>query len=525
MHASHSSEVILSLYRALVRPQLKYCAQFWSSCYKKDIEALEKVQKRFTRMITELRGYNYQCSGRRFSVRAMATKAPSSQDGRLQVFRGTFIHSTDATPLEVLDARVLGVNETGKIVFIETADKEEELSQKWHFKKENIRVLRQREEFFIPGLVDTHIHASQYPNMGSCLDHPLLEWLIKYTFPVEAKFKDLKFAEDTYTKVVKRTLRNGTTTACYFTTIHTESSLKLCDIIDKLGQRAFVGKVCMDLNDLFPAYKETSREAVSETKRFVAELTKLKFSLVKPIVTPRFAISCSSELLQQLGSFANCNNLHIQSHVSESLPEIDTVKKLFPECKDYSDVYNTHGLLTDKTIMAHGVYLSDEELKLLRSKGTAISHCPNSNISLCSGLFDVRNVLNHKVKVGLGTDVSGGYSPSVLDAVRGAIGTSNILSLKSSDYEKLSYKEAFRLATLGGSQALGHDKLTGNFEVGKDFDAVLVNTSVPSSPFDVFTEDTQLDIFQKFLFLGDDRNMTEVYVAGKQVVPFPNISV
>uniref|UniRef100_UPI00398E4979 guanine deaminase n=1 Tax=Pristiophorus japonicus TaxID=55135 RepID=UPI00398E4979 len=451
----------------------------------------------------------------------MTTNAPCSQAERLQVFRGTFIHSTNTSPLETLDPCVLGVNQMGKIVFIETVDKKEELSQTWHFKKENIRVLRPREEFFIPGLVDTHIHASQYTNMGSSLDLPLLQWLIKYTFPVEAKFKDLKFAEDIYTKVVKRTLRNGTTTACYFATIHTESSLKLCDIIDKFGQRAFVGKVCMDINDLFLTYKETSREAVSETERFVAELTKRKYPLVKPIVTPRFVPSCTSELLQHLGSFANLNNLHIQSHISESRPEVDAVKKMFPKCKDYSEVYDTHGLLTDKTIMAHGVYLSDEELKLFHKKGAAISHCPNSNISLCSGLFDVRNALNHKVNVGLGTDVSGGYSPSMLNAVRGAMDTTKILSLKSSDYEKLSYKEAFRLATLGGSQALGLDNLIGNFEVGKDFDAVLVNTSVPSNPFEVFPEDTQLDIFQKFLFLGDDRNMVEVYVAGKQVVPFP----
>ncbi|XP_067886700.1 guanine deaminase isoform X2 [Heterodontus francisci] len=402
----------------------------------------------------------------------MAAKARCSQNDRLQVFKGTFIHSTDSFPLEILDPSLLGVNEKGKIVFIEAAGKEEELSQTWHFKKENIRVLRPKEEFFIPGLIDTHIHASQYPNMGSCLDLPLLQWLVKYTFPVEAKFKDLKFAEDTYTKVVKRTLRNGTTTACYFATIHTESTLKLCDIIDKLGQRAFVGKVCMDLNDLFPTYKETLSEAVSETERFVAELTKRKYPLVKPIVTPRFVPSCSSELLQQLGSFANSNNLHIQSHISESHAELDVVKEIFPKCKDYSDVYDKHGLLTDKTIMAHGVYLSDEELKLFHKKGAAISHCPNSNISLCSGLFDIRNALNHKVNVGLGT-------------------------------------------------ALGLDKLTGNFEVGKDFDAVLVNTNVPNNPFEVFPNDTLQDIFQKFLFLGDDRNMVEVYVAGKQVIPFP----
>ncbi|XP_069778804.1 guanine deaminase isoform X2 [Narcine bancroftii] len=384
--------------------------------------------------------------------------------------------------------------------------------------------MRERKEFFIPGLIDTHIHASQFQNMGIGLDLPLLQWLTKYTFPIEARFKDLNFAEDIYTKVVKRTLRNGTTTACYFATIHTESTLKLCDIIDKFGQRAFVGKVCMDINDNFAEYKETTHESVKETERFVAELDKQKYPLVRPIVTPRFVISCTSELMKQLGSFASTNNLNIQSHISESQAEIDAVKKIFPKCKNYTDVYDTHNLLNDKTIMAHGVYLSDEELKLFKRKGASIAHCPNSNISLCSGLMDVRNALNHKVNVGLGTDVSGGYSPSMLDAVRKAVDVSNSLSISSPGYERLSYKEAFRLATLGGSKALGLDKLTGNFEVGKDFDAVLINTSVPSSPFEVYPEDTILDIFQKFLFLGDDRNMEEVYVAGKRVYPFPEVS-
>ncbi|XP_051875558.1 guanine deaminase [Pristis pectinata] len=450
----------------------------------------------------------------------MATKTPNGRGDRLQVFRGTFIHSTDTSPLESLDAYIVGVNELGKIMFIDTADKDEELSVKWRFKRETIRVLQPRQEFFIPGLVDTHIHASQYPKMGSCLDLPLLQWLIKYTFPVEARFKDLKFAEDMYTKVVKRTLRNGTTTACYFATIHTDSSLKLCDVIDKFGQRAFVGKVCMDINDIYTEYKETTNESVKETERFVAELAKRKYPLVRPIVTPRFVPSCTSELLKQLGSFANANDLHIQSHISEARPEIDVVNNMFLNCKNYSDVYDVHGLLNDKTIMAHGVYLSDEELELFQKKGAGIAHCPNSNTSLCSGLMNVRNALNHKVNVGLGTDVSGGYSPSVLDAVRRAIDVSNILSLNTPGYEKLSYKEVFRLATLGGSKALGLDKLIGNFEVGKDFDAVLINTSVPNSPFEVFPEDTLMDIFQKFLFLGDDRNISEVYVAGKQVFPF-----
>uniref|UniRef100_V9KM42 Guanine deaminase n=1 Tax=Callorhinchus milii TaxID=7868 RepID=V9KM42_CALMI len=449
----------------------------------------------------------------------MASKQ-GSQERSLQVFTGTFVHSTQVSPVQILNDHILGVDKNGKIVFFEASDKEEKLSETWHFNKKDIRVLQPMKEFFIPGLVDTHIHASQYSNIGTGLDLTLLPWLTKYTFPVEAKYKDLKFAEDIYTKVVERTLKNGTTTACYFATIHTDASLKLCDIVDNYGQRALVGKVCMDINDTFHKYKEETSHSLEETQRFVTELAKRKYPRVKPIVTPRFAASCSSELLKQLGLFAKHNNLHIQSHISETRPELEITKRLFEKYENYTDVYYQHNLLTDKTVMAHGVYLSDEELKVFHREGAAISHCPNSNISLCSGLLDMRNVLKHQVKVGLGTDVSGGYSASMLDAIRRAIDTTKILSVQSPGYEKLSYKEIFRIATLGGSQALGLDKLIGNFEVGKEFDALLINVDVPNSAFEMFPGETNEDIFQKFLLLGDDRNIEEVYVAGKQVVPF-----
>ncbi|XP_063051556.1 guanine deaminase isoform X2 [Engraulis encrasicolus] len=372
----------------------------------------------------------------------------------------------------------------------------------------------------MPGLVDTHIHASQYSYSGTALDLPLLQWLATYTFPVESKYKDLSFAGKVYNKVVKRTLRNGTTTACYFATIHTDASLLLGQIADRLGQRALVGKVCMDCNNAVAHYKETTEESSEETRRFIQELLKKKYPLVRPIVTPRFALSCSSALLHDLGDIARNNDLHIQSHISENKEECQVVKELFPECKTYTDVYRKHNLLTDKTVMAHGCYLSNEELQVFREAGASISHCPNSNISICSGLLDVRNVLNHKVKIGLGTDVAGGYSPSILDAVRRALDTSKALTIQDPEHQTLSFEEVFRLATLGGSQALSLDAETGNFEVGKDFDALLVNVCAPDGPMDICGPEPIKVLLEKFLNLGDDRNIKEVFVAGRKVVPF-----
>nr|XP_020513631.1 guanine deaminase [Labrus bergylta] len=435
------------------------------------------------------------------------------------VYRGTFVHSTPQTALQVLEDALLGVDTDGKIAFIGKGSEVDTLSQTFGFSATNITQLAPH-EFFMPGLVDTHIHASQYSYAGTALDMPLLQWLNTYTFPVESRFKDLEFANKVYTQVVRRTLRNGTTTACYHATIHTEASLLLGQIANDFGQRALVGKVCMDRNNSVKHYKETSQESQEETCRFIAELLNKKYPRVKPVVTPRFAPSCTGALLGQLGAIAKNNNLHIQSHISENVEEVKLVKDMFPESESYTHIYHKYNLLTDKTVMAHGCYLSDEELNLFRETGASLSHCPNSNISLCSGILNVRNVLKHKVKLGLGTDVAGGYSASMLDAVRRALDSSKVLTIQDPEHETLTFEEVFRLATLGGSQALSMDDQTGNFEVGKDFDALRVNVAAPGGPMDLIQSDAPKILLEKFLNLGDDRNIVEVFVAGRKVVPF-----
>ncbi|XP_051923411.1 guanine deaminase [Hippocampus zosterae] len=443
---------------------------------------------------------------------------PDGAAEKKRVFRGNLIHATHEEAVKVLEDALLGVDADGKIAFIGESKELDRLSKEFAFSPSSVIQL-EKHEFLMPGMVDTHIHAPQYSYIGTALDMPLLDWLNTYTFPVESRFKDQNFAREVYTQVVKRTLRNGTTTACYFATIHTDSTLLLGHIADKLGQRALVGKVCMDQNESVKHYKETSQESLEETRRFIAELLEKKYALVKPVVTPRFVLSCSSTLLGQLGQLAKNSNLHIQSHISENVDEVKIVKEMFPDSDSYTDVYHKHNLMTDKTVMAHGCYLSDEELALFRETGASLSHCPNSNISLCSGLLDVRNVLNHKVKLGLGTDVAGGYSASMLDAVRKTLDTSKILTIQNPQHVRLTFEEVFRLATLGGSQALSMDSQIGNFEVGKDFDALRVNVAVPGGPIDLIQQDKPKIILEKFLNMGDDRNIVEVYVAGRKVVP------
>ncbi|XP_072174401.1 guanine deaminase-like [Diadema setosum] len=449
------------------------------------------------------------------------------------VFCGTLVHSTASKPLDVLGNFAIGFeHRNGKILFIiPESDLDEELRTRC-LSADCVTYLTDF-QFLMPGLVDTHIHAPQYVYAGTALDLPLLDWLNKYTFPVEAQYKDIKFASEAYRRVVKRTLASGTTTALYFATLHKEASLKLAEIAVELGQRAFVGKVNMDQNSP-DYYVETTEQSLKDTEWFVKQVQALQNPLVQPVVTPRFAPSCSSTLMKGLADIAKKHQLHVQSHISENIDEVEWVKELFPQCENYTDVYDTHGLMTDKTVLAHCIYLDDGEIDVFKNHGTAMSHCPCSNFSLRSGVMDSRKMIDHGVKVGLGTDVSGGYSPSMLNAIQNCVTASNTISImeqlnQRKNYQHLQFAEAFKLATLGGCEALGISDTVGNFEVGKEFDALLVNLKPPNSPLDVFqTEqysDSKEDMIQKFIFLGDDRNIQEVYVKGRRVKPFSDDAV
>ncbi|XP_071153846.1 guanine deaminase-like [Mytilus edulis] len=437
-------------------------------------------------------------------------------DRPLFVIRGMFAHSTNENPLIVFADHIIGVS-NGKIVFFDQADQiDKHLEPFGGRSKVNITELK-RGQFVIPGFIDTHIHAPQYPNSGKGLDLGLLEWLEKYTFPTEAKFKDLKFAEHVYEKAVRRVLRNGTTTACYYGTIHTDACVKLCDIIDKYGQRAFVGKVNMNQNS--PEYYiETAEESQSETERFVDSVLERKNQRIQPIITPRFAVSCDHKLMNSLAKLAHDKGLHVQTHISETKAEVDWIGNLFPDHDHYVDVYDQAGLLSKKTVLAHGIYLTTEERKIVKDRECGISHCPNSNTSIRSGTCDVRQLLHEGIKVGLGTDCSGGYSTSMHDAMRCCLHVSNFHAIHTEKVH-ISHREAFMMATLGGAQVLDLADTVGNFEVGKAFDALAVDVTKEGSQIDIFENDTKDDIFQKFIYLGNEHNFTRIYIDGVDVLP------
>jgi guanine deaminase len=350
----------------------------------------------------------------------------------------------------------------------------------------------------------------------------LLEWLDANVFPCEAAFKNVEHAAEAYQKVIRRFLSNGTTTCSWFATIHLGACQKLVDIIEQLGQRAFVGKVNMDQNCPDFYIEESTETSLADTRAFIEYVQKKNNSLITPVVTPRFAITCSTPLMNGLGELAKAYDVPIQTHLCENPDEIEYTCSLFKDSKDYTSVYDDHGLLNERSYMAHCVHMTDDEIDLLAARKTGVAHCANSNFSLHSGVCDVRRFLDKGVKVGLGTDVAGGFAPSILDAIRSSFFASKTVKimhrdgpLKDKDYAPLSPSELLFLATLGGAEVLGLKDKIGSFETGKAFDALWVD--LEGGSVDLMGGETTYQKLEKFLFNGSNQNLKHVYVQGRRV--------
>ncbi|KAI8623876.1 guanine deaminase [Xylariaceae sp. FL1651] len=469
-----------------------------------------------------------------------------SKQSKNQVFFGTFIHSKKLGELEYLHNAAICVDASGKIVAVEPKCNQQKAVETlytklgWGLDDVAITVARDGRQFYFPGFIDTHIHAPQYPNAGIFGKSTLLDWLNKYTFPMEASLSSLPKARRVYTQCVRRTLANGTTTAAYYATIDVEATNLLADLCHSMGQRAFVGRVCMD--HLGPDYyiDESPEQALAATRATIEHIRSIDsgFEFVSPILTPRFAPACSTETMKRLSELQKQTQLPLQTHISENVNELELVKELFPDSKSYADVYDKHGLLNDKMILAHAIHLSEEEAGLIAKRGAKVAHCPCSNSALTSGVARVRWLLEKGIQVGLGTDVSGGYSPSMLEAARQAKLVSNHLAMpgrglddlpqEEREKAKLSVEEVLHLATRGGAEVVGLSGKIGAFAVGMQWDAQLIDLcavpeEVPEDDcvikgnVDLFGWETWEERIAKWVFNGDDRNTKKVWVQGRLV--------
>ncbi|KAJ1874055.1 hypothetical protein LPJ57_004858 [Coemansia sp. RSA 486] len=455
------------------------------------------------------------------------------------------IRTNGALGVDQTTGRIIGVSDDVSICLSGTA---EALVESWTGQaatKDDIHVTTlSSDQFLMPGLIDTHTHAPQFAFLGIGHDLPLMDWLEKYTFKHESEFKDPKVAKEFYHDVINRVIRNGVTFAAYYGTIHTESNRVLADTIRNAGQRAFVGKVCMDVNS--PSYySESTEESIEGTEKFVKAILGdqnestggSELRLVRPIVTPRFAPTCSMDCLRGLGDIAHKYQLPVQSHLCENPSEVAFVKQCFPDSTSYTDVYRKAGLLGHRTIMAHCVHMSADDIKHLRETGSCVSHCPTSNFALGSGIADVRRFIANDIPVGLGTDVGGGYTPSILDAMRMAAAANRALiaakrdrgeQLEGRDAVPLEAGETVFLATQGGARVMGMADQLGSLDKDKLFDAIVVDLDVPSSPVPSVNGTPAVKCLgdpaeawrvrlEQFVFLADDRNIARVYVGGNLI--------
>ena len=365
----------------------------------------------------------------------------------------------------------------------------------------------------IPGLVDLHLHAPQYAFRGMHMDLELLDWLNTVTFPEEARYQDPSYAKKAYSIFAEDMRKSATTRASVFGTLHRESTVLLMDLMEQTGLITYIGKVNMDRNSPDELREKDAGTSSEDTVQWLRDIAG-KYKNTKPILTPRFIPSCTDELMKLLADIQRTYCLPVQSHLSENQGEIAWVKELFPDSAFYGDAYDHFGLFggeTCPTIMAHCVYSSNEEIALLHKRGVFVAHCPQSNTNLSSGIAPVRKYLDKGLHMGLGTDIAGGHSLSMLRAVADAIQVSKLRwRLVDESLKPLSLEEAFYLATMGGGAFWGK---TGSFLEDYEFDAVILSDEQIPCPHSL----TPLERLERLIYLGDDRCVTGKYVSGNKI--------
>lgn len=440
--------------------------------------------------------------------------------------QGNAFYSLDFDKIKYVNNGIFCVNDEGYIDEVyEEKDKGYDLIRLKYLKNGKLRMLSDS-EVMLPGFVDLHIHASQWPQAGIALDKPLETWLGEYTFPLESKYKDLEFANEVYRGIISSTLRHGTTTALYFATVDTESSILLARLCGELGQRGLVGKVVMDDPKANPEYCRDSspEEAINETEKFINEVFKIKGlykQKVYPVVTPRFIPSCTSEALEGLAMLAKKYDVHIQTHCSES----DWAHQFVKEKYGLNDAQalDKFGLITSKTVIAHAPFLETDDLKLIAEKKTTIAHSPLSNAYFANSVLPLKDFASKGVNIGMATDISGGYSPSMYQAIRQAVISSRMLQdgvnpLLQSDVRgrkdsSITLNNAFYSATVAAGIAL--DLPIGRLEKGYSFDIQIIdiNNNIPR----FYKEKNIEDLLHKILLLSESSNIKEVWVQGNRV--------
>jgi len=368
-------------------------------------------------------------------------------------------------------------------------------------------VIDHRPGLILPGFIDTHIHYPQMQVIGSYAKD-LLEWLNTYTFVEEQRFADAEHAARIASLFCDELVRYGTTTAAVYCSVHPQSVDAFFTEAEKRGMRMVAGKVMMDYNAP-QGLLDTPQRGYDESKALLEKwdgVGRLHYA-----ITPRFALTSTHAQMEMTQDLVReFSDAYVQTHVNESLGEIEFVRELFPNLPDYVGVYEHYGLLGPKTLLGHCIHMTDREIEALSETGSVAVFCPTSNLFIGSGLFDRERLMESNVRIGVATDVGGGTSYSMLRTLDEGY---KVLQLRG---QRLSPLESFFMMTLGNARALSLEHTIGTLEPGSDADIVVLDArALPHMTLKM----EQVESLSEELFLlqtcGDDRVIAETYVAGE----------
>ena len=359
----------------------------------------------------------------------------------------------------------------------------------------------------LPGLIDCHLHYAQTAMIGSG-GLPLLDWLQHYTWPAEQKLADPGFAAQLAQVFIAELLRNGTTTAMVFPSVHAHSVDALFQAASALDMRLLCGKVLMDRNAP-PSLLDSAQEGHQQSRTLIERWHGHGRMLYA--VTPRFAGSCSPRQLQLAGRLLQeYPGLYLQTHLAENREEVAWMRQLFPECRSYLDIYARHGLLGPRSMLAHAIHLDEQDCSQLAASGAAVAFCPSSNLFLGSGLFDLARAERFGIAVGIGSDIGAGTSFSLL---RNLDEAAKIGQLQG---QPLDPFKALYLATLGAARALQLQDRIGSLQPGHEADFIILDPqATPLLRFRLEQAGSLREQLAVLLTLGDDRVVEATFIAGQ----------
>ena len=370
----------------------------------------------------------------------------------------------------------------------------------------------------MPGMVDLHAHLPQVPSAGLGAGLELLTWLERYIFPLERAFDAA--AADRLAPLVWRAFAGaGTTTAMVYGAVYEASLDATFRAAEAHGIRAVIGKVMMDRITYDPTIDPTTilDRSLRESAELIERWHGRDDGRLRYAVTPRFAVSCSADMLCQSAALAASTGTYWQTHVSEDRAEIAEVARLFPEALDYVDVYDRAGGLGPRSVLAHGVHLSDRELGRLVETRTSVAHCPASNLFLASGVMPLGRFLEAGLSIGLGSDVSGGPDLSIFTEMRVGFYAQNAMRVAGrAGGPALGPLDWLRMGTLGGAMALGLESTIGSLEPGKEADLIAVDPSYVASVPGAEDADPE-DLMSRLIFRSHPDMVRGAWVRGRRL--------